>query len=750
MLITSHRILNMIIRKKIPCLITAAILVFQIRTSPLSAKENKNQQGESSPESHGFKLIRKKEIREIESCAKLFFHTQSGATLMKIENSDDNKAFSVGFRTLPQNNAGVAHIIEHSIMSGSKNFPAKNLLNILLKGSHSTFINAITWRDHTAYPIASCNMKEFKNLMHIYLDLVFYPRFLSDPLVFMQEGWHHEYDEKSGLLRYNGVVYNEMKGVDSNPGQRLYNHIGSTMLKGSAQAVNSGGDPDMIPTLTFEDLKNFHSRFYHPDNSYIYLYGNGDTNDELKFIASEYLDRFADRKKRVELPKRLGWKGSGETAIHYPILKDESESDKTILNLAFLFPEGYNQEIEYAFSIIADFLINNSAAPLKRHLVENSIGKAFGAYLSGGDQPYFNITAENANIGDGRKFRELVIQFLKKNVATGFEKEIVEGILNTHEIRIREHRMGSARRGIDLAFETMNAWLYAGDPFRAFDSDKYIRMMRRGLGNRYFEKLVERFLLQGQATLLTEVRPKKGMADEIDKRRENDILKTDSSLSAGQKKNILDNHKALKDYETKPVTQDELAMIPFLNPRDMDPSVKKYPHRESMIQGVRTVFYPQGKGQIAYLRLFFDTSFISEADIPYVSLLYSLLGHMDTKRRSYQDLEKEISIHTGGISIFAQIYSKDGNLDIIYPKLGAKGKSLLDKFGKLTEITAEILMETRFTDKKRLKILIEELNADMLNRMRSGDDSYALTRLRSRMSPYGLYQERILGVAYLE
>ena len=345
---------------------------------------------------HGFKLKEKRTLHEINAEALIFEHDVTKAKLIKLICDDDNKVFAIGFRTPPDNSTGVPHIIEHSVLCGSRKFDTKEPFVELVKSSLNTFLNAMTYPDKTIYPIASRNEKDFYNLMDVYLDAVFYPNIYKHEEIFMQEGWSYKLENKDDELKYNGVVYSEMKGVYSSPDSYLYRQIPKIALSNTQYSNNSGGDPDYITDLSYEEFIAFHKKYYHPSNSYIFLYGDGDTDKELSFINDNYLKDFTYQEIDSEIKDEKEYESTREAVIEYGIGKDEDDKEKTYLNMNFIVDKSSNNELYFAFEILSHMLLTSSGAPLKKELLDKKVAKSVtGEYDNGMNQTMFTIIAKN-------------------------------------------------------------------------------------------------------------------------------------------------------------------------------------------------------------------------------------------------------------------------------------------------------------------------------------------------------------------
>ena len=408
-----------------------------------------------------YELVRKQDVSDLQSVGYLFRHKKTGARVLLLENDDENKVFTIGFRTPPEDSTGLPHILEHSVLCGSKKFPAKDPFVELVKGSLNTFLNAMTYPDKTLYPIASCNDKDFQNLMHVYMDAVFYPNIYERDEIFRQEGWSYKLDEKESDLEYNGVVYNEMKGAFSSPEGVLDRVILNTLFPDTSYRNESGGDPDVIPELTYEQFLNFHKKYYHPSNSYIYLYGDMDMEEKLNWLDQEYLSKFDYLAIDSEIRFQKPFEQMKEVEMAYSITSSESEEDNTYLSYNKVIGTSLDEKLYLAFQILDYALLSAPGAPLKKALVDAGIGKdIMGSYDNGIYQPIFSIIAKNANLEQKEAFIQVVEDTLKEIVKNGMDQKALEAGINYHEFRYREADFGNFPKGLMYGLQMFDSWLY--------------------------------------------------------------------------------------------------------------------------------------------------------------------------------------------------------------------------------------------------------------------------------------------------
>ncbi|SKA96426.1 hypothetical protein SAMN05443428_12111 [Caloramator quimbayensis] len=698
---------------------------------------------------NGFKLIEKRKIEEINSTALLFLHEKSGARLYKLSNYDDNKVFSIGFRTPPYDDTGLPHILEHSVLCGSRKFPTKEPFVELLKGSLNTFLNAFTFSDKTMYPFASRNEKDFFNLMDVYMDAALYPNIYKYPEILMQEGWHYELNDKNEDMTYKGVVYNEMQGAFSSAESILIRRIQQYLFPDSPYKNESGGDPDYIPNLTQEKFIEFHKKYYHPSNSYIYLYGDGDTLKELEFLNEKYLKDF----ERIEVDSRINeqkpFDAMKEVSLEYPITPNEEEKDKTFLSLSFVTGKSTDAQNYLAMNILEHLLLETPAAPLKRALIEANIGKdVFGQFDSSIMQPVFTIVVKNSNIEMKEKFKEVVFDTLRKLVKEGIDKELIEASINKREFEIREADEEGLPKGLLFDVKLMDSWLYDENPSMHLEYGKTLSKIKENVKTDYFEKLIEEYLLNNTHSLLLSLVPKKGLAEkkaEDIKRKLSDIKK---SMSEDEIENIISQTKALKKRQEEPDSKEDLEKLPLLSIKDINPKAEVLPIEERALDEVKVLFHPIFTNEIAYINLLFNTGAVPYELLPYAALLSDVLGKIDTEKYSYSELSKKINLSTGGIYFGVEVYQGKGNIDEFYPQLIVKSKALCDKIPNLIELIGQIVGKSKFDDKKRLKEIIQEIKSRSEIRISQSGHLISSMRLFSYFSKSGAYVEKLYGLSY--
>lgn len=697
----------------------------------------------------GFKLLEEYNIKEVNGVGRLFLHKKSGARLYHVENDDDNKVFSISFRTPPEDSTGLPHILEHSVLCGSRKFPSKEPFVELVKGSLNTFLNAMTFPDKTMYPIASKNEKDFMNLMDVYLDAVFYPLIYDNPNTLKQEGWHYELEDPDGDISYKGVVYNEMKGAFSQPESVLYRKIQEELFPDTPYGVESGGDPEFIPDLTQEQFTNFHKKYYHPSNSFIYIYGDGDIRNYLRFIHEEYLNDFERIEIESRIPIQKPFNRPKDVSIYYPISKNEREEDKTFLSLSYVVGKSTDAELYLAFDILSYLLLETPSAPLRRALIDANLGKdVSGSFDNSILQPIFNIVVKNSNPDKKEKFLAVAQDTLRKLVNEGIDKKLIEAAINIFEFQLREADHGSYPKGLIYGIQIMDSWLYDSDPSMHLRYENILDKIKSALTTDYFEKLIERYLLNNNHRALLMVEPKKGLAEERERRTQKKLAEYKSNLTKEEINDLIQETKDLIRMQMTPDSKEDLNTIPLLNIEDINPKAEDLPLVKRRENNIDILFHPLFTNGIAYVNLYFDARVVPQALLPYISLLSQLLGKLSTQRYHYEDLSNEINIHTGGIYFRVEAFGEMGTDEIYYPKFVVKSRAMVDKLPRLHELIKEIISSTDFFDEKRLKEVIQESKSRLERKIQNRGHLVVAHRLYSYFSPIGHYLELMNGIEY--
>lgn len=698
---------------------------------------------------YGFKLIEEKTVKEINSTSRIFYHEKSGTRLLHLENEDDNKVFSINFRTPPASDNGLPHIMEHSVLAGSRKYPVRDPFAELLKGSLNTFLNAGTYPDKTLYYFASKNEKDFMNLMNVYMDAVLYPNIYIKPETLMQEGWHYELFDKDGELTYNGIVYNEMKGAMSSPDDLLYSKSLASLFPDTAYRFESGGIPEEIPSLTYDEFLDFHRRYYHPSNSYIFIYGNGNILNQLEFLDKEYLDNFECINIDSHISLQKPFDELKEIVVEYPIGMDEEEEDKASFSLNFAAGTATDPVLSLSFEILQNILLDTPASPLKNALIQADLGSdAFGDYIDYTLQPVFRIILKDSDADRKAEFKAIVFNTLKDLVNTGIDKKLIEASINSKEFNMREADYGTIPKGIMYCEKVLNSWIYDSDPTLHLEYDAALAKIREFLNIDYFEKLIEKYLLNNTHCSLVVLRPSNGLSERRSEETAQRLKAYKATLSEGEIQNLIDETLRLKELQDTPDSEDALRTIPLLSKEDISNTAEVLPLIEKEELGVKLLYHPVFTSKIAYINLYFDTKGVKEELIPYITLLCSILGEAGTNQRDYSDLSKEIHINTGGITFETDAYDSINDNNQFNPKLIVKSKALTSNVPILVKLIEEIINSTDLADKRRLGELISQTKSRMEMILLDNGHLISALRLSSYFSPSGRYRELTNGISF--
>ena len=695
---------------------------------------------------HGFKLIKKQFVEEVNSECLLFIHEKSGAQLLKVANDDHNKLFNIAFKTAPENDWGTPHIMEHSVLNGSENFPVKSPFDVLLQGSLNTFLNAMTGKDLTTYPVASMNEKDYFNLMHVYLDAVFNPLIYDDPKILQQEGWHYELNEEDGPLTYKGVVYNEMKGAYSNPQRELSYQIYKILFPDNAYGFESGGYPTEIPKLTQEYFIDFHKKYYHPSNSYILLYGDADLLQELEFINEKYLSNYDALEEKIEIQLQRPFDSMKEIEKPYPFQEGVPTNDQTFLSLNFVIGTSADRELCMTFDVLAHALVNHESAPIRLALQKAGIGRDVRASFDEMQQNLFHITVQNANPEDKDLFRETVMITLQEVAANGLDKTMVEGIINRMEFNLKEG--DSSQKGLMCLMMTYQPWFFANDPFLGLEYSKPLAEVKKALETNLLETAVQEHLLSNNHAALVVLKPEPGLLSKIEQATNQELQVYKSNLESDELIQIMTQTTQLLEHQQREDTPEALASIPMLELTDIDKNIEWYPVNEKQVEDVPVLHYDDFTNDIVYTTLYFDLKVLPQELIPYASLLNAILGKVGTENYSFGSLNNELNIHAGGFNTSTTTFTKERNDENYIPKFQVSAKAVTAKTHKLFELLEEILINSDFNDTDRLKELITRHQARVDANFKSNGLNFAMSRLRSYYSHTGMIEELTNGIEY--
>ncbi len=611
-----------------------------------------------------YEIVEGRQVPDLNSYGYLLRHKKTGARVTLLSNDDSNKVFYIGFRTPPKDSTGVAHIIEHTVLCGSKNFPVKDPFIELAKGSLNTFLNAMTYPDKTVYPVASCNDKDFQNLMHVYLDAVFYPNIYNEKNIFMQEGWHYELEDAEDELRINGVVYNEMKGAFSSPDDVLDREVLNSLFPDTAYGTESGGDPDVIPSLTYEEFLEFHKKYYHPSNSYIYLYGDMDMAEKLEFLDREYLDRFDALEVDSQIRVQEGFDAPREIRREYSIMEGESEQGNTYLAYNAVVGDNLDRKLYIAFQTLDYALCSAPGAPIKEALIQKGIGKEiYSNYDNGVMQPYFSIVAKGAEEGQKEEFARVIEDVLKEQAGKGIDRKALKAGLNYLEFKYRESDFGSYPKGLMVGLQALDSWLYdERKPLIHVEANETFAALKAEMDEGYYEDLIRKYLLDNGHKSVLVLAPVKGLTAKKDAELAKKLQEYKAGLSKEEIEEVVKQTKELEEYQEEPDQKEDLEKIPLLKREDIKREAENYVNEERYAGDTLILTHNIFTNGIGYLRFMFDIGQIPGELFPYIGVLKNVLGMVDTKNYAYGDLCHEINIKTGGINLVANTYINSANM----------------------------------------------------------------------------------------
>ncbi|SCP96670.1 insulinase family protein [Anaerobium acetethylicum] len=697
-----------------------------------------------------YELIEEREIKDLESAGFLLRHRKTGARVLVLSNEDENKVFTIGFRTPPEDSTGTPHIIEHSVLCGSKRFPSKDPFVELVKGSLNTFLNAMTYPDKTLYPVASTNDKDFLNLMHVYMDAVFYPNIYENEKIFKQEGWHYELEAEDDPIKYNGVVYNEMKGAFSSPEDVLQREILNSLFPDTCYAHESGGNPEDIPGLTYQAFLDFHRKYYHPSNSYIYLYGNMDAVERLQWLDREYLSKYDYAETDSDIKVQKGFEKPVEIKKQYSITSTEPEEDNTYLAYNAVIGTSLDKELYMAFQILEYALISAPGAPLKKALLDAKIGKdIMGSYDNGTIQPVFSVIAKNSNIRSKEQFVEIIKNVLEGIVEKGIDKKALKAGINYFEFKYREADFGAYPKGLMYGLQAFDSWLYDDlEPFMHIEAIDTFKLMKEKAESAYFEKLIQTYVLDNTHASLVIIEPERGLTARNEKALEETLKQYKDSLAADEIQKLIEQTEELVIYQETPSTEAELETIPMLEIEDIKREAAPLYNKEVKFGDTLVLHHCLHTNQIGYLELLFDTKAVPKELIPYMGILKFVLCYVDTENYDYGELFNEININTGGISAGLSLFSNVKENEKYTAMFEVRAKVLYENLDFAFRMIDEILFTSKLDDSKRLYEIIARLKSRMQMSMVSSGHSTASMRALSYFSPSAYFSEITSGISF--
>lgn len=699
-----------------------------------------------------YELIKEQQLNDINSQGYILRHKKSGARIALISNDDDNKVFYIGFRTPPTDETGVPHIIEHTVLCGSEKFPLKDPFVELVKGSLNTFLNAMTYPDKTVYPVASCNEQDFKNLMDVYMDSVLHPNILKYEEIFKQEGWHYELEDMDAPITINGVVYNEMKGAYSSPDEMLQNCIYKALFPDNTYGKDSGGNPAFIPELTYEAYLKFYKKYYHPSNSYIFLYGDCDMQERLEWLDREYLSEYDAIAVESQIEKQDAFEAVKEITSKYPIGNEEKEEDNTYLAYSKVVCDSSDKTLRQAFAVLDYVLVSAPGAPVRQALIDAGIGQdVYGSFDDGTLQTTFHVCAKNANVSDKQRFVDVIEDTLKSIIKNGINKTSVQAAINSSEFRFREADFGSYPKGLLYGLECLDTWLFDDD--RVFDAMEMLdvfEFLKQQVDTGYYERLIQKYLLDNPHGAVISLEPEKGLNTKAEADLEKKLADYKAGLSKEELEKIIEDTKRLEAYQEEESSEEDMRKLPMLERKDMRKTVLPFSNIEEKIGEVPVVRHEVFTNGIDYISFMFDAGDITAEDLPYLGLLRSVLAFVDTKSYSFSELNNVINIHSGGISSGLTTYADSKEVGKYHMKYEFRIKMLESKVEESLAILQEIILTSKIDDVKRLTEIIAQTKSRLQSILSSAGHVVSATRSLAYFSQYGYIQDATSGIAYYD
>ncbi len=694
-----------------------------------------------------FELVRTEEILELNTQAKIYRHVPTGAEILSMENDDENKCFGIAFRTPPSDSTGVAHILEHTVLCGSRKYPVKDPFVQLLKGSLQTFLNAFTYPDKTCYPVASQNLKDFHNLVDVYLDAVFHPRITKD--FFMQEGWHYELESPEDELKYKGVVYNEMKGVYSSPDSLLAEASQQSLFPDTTYGLDSGGNPKNIPDLTYEQFTAFHGSFYHPSNARIFFYGD-DPVEERFAILEEYLKDYEqiDPKSSIAVQAPL----SEPVRIEKPYAVSADDDDpKPMFCVNWLLPSPTDAERVFAFELLDHILLGTPASPLRKALIESGLGED----ITGGGiethmlQMAYSIGLKEIKTDHLDKAEQLIYQTLEDLATNGISREDIDAALNTFEFDLRENNSGGFPRGLSLMLKSLNAWNYDADPLGLIAFEKPLQAVKtQARQPGFFENLLREHFIENQHRSTVTLIPDPEVSKNEEQEEIKQLAQIKKQLDSAQLEAIVGHTHRLLELQATPDSPEALATIPLLHRDDLDKHIRIVERGESRLGGATVLTHDLFTHGILYLDMGLDLHSLDQTDIPYASLLGSALLEMGTKKEDYVSLSQRIAQKTGGI-YGAPFLSALENSDKGITRFFLRGKCMIGQTNEMLAILQDVLLESKFDNKERFLQIVLEHKSELETAMIPRGHSAVMSRLKAQFHEAHWVAEQMGGVEAL-
>lgn len=681
-------------------------------------------------ENRNYELLGQDFLEELNSTVYHLRHKKTKAEVLYIENGDEIKTFGIGFRTPPVDSTGVAHIVEHCVLSGSRKYRTKEPFMDMVNSSMQTFLNAMTYPDKTIYPIATRNEKDFYNLMDVYLDAVFYPRIQDVKEIFEQEGWHLELENPDGELKYNGVVYNEMRGAYSDADGQVHELLAHHLHPNSTYDHDSGGDPHEIVRLSYEDFIGFHKRYYHPSNSYIFLNGKMDVEKVLEYINEEYLSDFEYQDPNSNIVINESFTSVKKLEDFYSVGKDDDIENKSYFAYGVDLGLSTNPDDNFMRAILTDILIDSDSSILSDTLLESKLGEDYYSMTSSSLPLDLYIIAKGTDGSKLDEFTNLIDRKLREAVENGIDKDLIDATLNSYEFNLKE--LG-VHRGVILGITALRGWLYGNSPLDSLKFKETLERIKSKIDDGFIERYIEEKILNNPQKIHLVVNPKPGLFQEKDEKLEEELAKYKESLSKEEISNIVKDTQNLFQYQLQKDSKEDRDTIPKLQIEDISPGVRRLNVSEFEKDGIKSFFTDEFTNEIYYSALAFDLKKLTLEEIPYAGLVRDLLTSVDTKNYSFKDLNNQIDIHTGGIN-FATSTFEDKDSQEYSAVMGINGRANPEKIEKFLELLEEILLNSKFEDVNRIKDVLIMTKADLESNIEQSGHSLISSEVNSMMN----------------
>lgn len=700
---------------------------------------------------HGFELVKIENADEINSKTYLFSHKKSGARLFYIENDDENKTFGIGFKTTPENSTGVFHILEHSVLCGSKKYPVKEPFVELIKSSLQNFLNAFTFPDKTIYPFSTTNEKDFLNLMSVYTDAVFYPCIYEKEEIFMQEGFSYDVNE-NGEIFTSGVVLNEMKGSYSSRDTILMKNIDKALFGDTCYGFSSGGDPKEIVNLSYDEFIKTHKKYYSPNNSYIYMYGKMDLAEKLEFLDREYLSKIENEPHIIKIEKTNSV-AQKEIISSYSISDEEDENDNSLMAFAGIMADFEEKEKIIAGDIVFDYLLETNDSPLKKAILENNLAKdVFGGILSGVLQPYYILQLQNSNEKNTIRAKEIIKKVVKDVIKNKIDREYIHASLDRLEFKKREGETGYYPKGIYYMIKIFDFWLYGSNPTNALCYDETIKNLHKLADEGYFERLLEEMLLNDENMISVLLAPSKTLLNEELQKERQSLNEFKKSLSENDFYKLKEKAKKLKEFQELKDTKENLDKLPKLSISDISKEELDLPLEEKIVNGKKVLYHKISTNKIVYVKYYFDLNHLSEDEIMYLTILSELYSDLKTKNTSLSQLQKKINSNLGEFNTTIKAYQdtqQENSVKGVSLKFCVSFSFIEEKYENALNLVDEILLETVFENEEIIKIA-EQYKIDFESSLMQSGHQTSLLRMCSYYSYLSKYMDMLEGVEQLK